>query len=333
MFITARPVPNRLDNNIMTTYKQSGVDIDAGDEAVERIKKLAKTTRTKGVMGDIGLFGGCFVQDSGKVLVSATDGVGTKLKLAFLLNKHDTVGIDLVAMNVDDIVCQGAKPLFFLDYIGCYNVSPPIIEKIIKGIVAGCKQAGCALIGGEIAELGDLYKKGEYDLAGFAVGEVDRKKVIDGKKIKPGDVIIGLKSSGLHSNGYSLARKVLPEKYYKELLTPTKIYAKSILKLIDNVQVNGIAHITGGGLPGNIPRLFRKGIGAVIYKSAWRPQPIFAAIQKLGNVAEDEMFRTFNMGIGRAVVVPKSRVKAALAVLEDAVVIGEVIRGKDVQII
>lgn len=324
-------------------YKKAGVNIEAGDEAVERIKKLAKSTRTKAVLGDIGLFGGCFVQDSGKVLVSATDGVGTKLKLAFMLNKHDTVGIDLVAMNVDDIVCQGAKPLFFLDYIGCYNVSPSVIEKIIKGIVAGCRQAGCALIGGEIAELGDLYKKGEYDLAGFAVGEVDRKKVINGKKIKPGDIIIGLRSSGLHSNGYSLARKALLKpktkvsvnrEFIRRLLVPTRIYAKSILKLIDRVQVNGIAHITGGGLPGNIPRLFKKGLGAEVYKSAWKPQPIFAAIQKLGRVAEEEMFRTFNMGIGMVVIVPEPQADKAMKVLgsckEKAYVIGEVVKGEGV---
>lgn len=310
-------------------YKKAGVDIDAGALAVKKIKKLVKS--------DTGLFGGCFPIDKDKVLVSATDGVGTKLKLAFMLNKHTTVGEDLVAMNVDDIVCQGAKPLFFLDYIGCNKVSPSIIEKIVKGIARGCKMSGCSLVGGEIAELGDLYKKGEYDLAGFAVGIVDRKKMIDGKKIKAGDIILGLKSSGLHSNGYSLARKVLPKKYAKELLTPTRIYAKSILKLIDKVQVNGISHITGGGLPENVNRLFKKGLGAEIYKACWKPQQIFDDIQKIGKIAEKEMFRTFNMGIGMAIIVPKSQVKKAIKVLrssgEKVSYIGAVVKGKGVKLI
>ncbi|NQU16468.1 MAG: phosphoribosylformylglycinamidine cyclo-ligase [Candidatus Saganbacteria bacterium] len=303
-------------------YKKAGVDIDAGTLAVKKIKKMVKS--------DTSLFGGCYTLDSGKVLVSATDGVGTKLKLAFMLNKHDTVGIDLVAMNVDDIVCQGARPLFFLDYIGCNKVFPDVIEKIVKGIVKGCRQAGCALIGGEIAELGDLYKKGEYDLAGFAVGEVDRKKIIDGKKIKPGDLILGLKSSGLHSNGYSLARKVLPKKYAKGLLIPTRIYAKSILKLLDKVAVNGIAHITGGGIFENTERILKKGLKLKIDKSCWKPQNIFKLIQDHGKVSESEMYRTFNMGIGMTIVVPKSQAKRAIRVLKNCgeivYVIGEVVR-------
>jgi len=249
-------------------YRQSGVDIEAGYEVVRRVKKLAKSTNIKGVLGEIGLFGGCFEIDKKKyrqpVLVSGTDGVGTKVKIAFDMNKHDTVGIDLVAMNADDVVCLGAKPLFFLDYIACNKIEPDIVEKLLKGMAEGCRQAGCALIGGETAEMSDLYRKGEYDLAGFAVGIVNKNKIINGSKIKAGDVLIGLPSSGLHSNGYTLARKVLFDvaklkvnsrvkgsnvTIGEALLKPTVIYSKTILKVIDKIKVKAIAHITGGGLP------------------------------------------------------------------------------------
>lgn len=313
----------------MIDYKQSGVDIDAGNYAVQLIKPLVKSTNIKGVLGGIGQFGGCFAIDSKNVLVSSTDGVGTKLKLAFQLNQHDTIGIDLVAMSVNDVVCQGARPLFFLDYIGCNKVKPKTIQKVVAGIASGCKQAGSALIGGEIAELGDLYKKGEYDLAGFAVGQVSKKNIIDGKKIKPGDKIIGLASSGLHSNGFSLARKALKDKKYaKQMLTPTRIYVKSILKLTNKVQVNGIAHITGGGLFENIERLLKKGLKVQIDKSSWKVPEIFNLIQEKGEVKEKEMFRTFNMGIGMAVIVKDKDVQKTIRILkscgEKVYLIGEI---------
>ncbi|MFC1495917.1 phosphoribosylformylglycinamidine cyclo-ligase [Candidatus Margulisiibacteriota bacterium] len=303
-------------HEVKVDYKKAGVDIDAANQAVKKIKKLATGTKSKAVLGNIGLFGGCFALNKQDVLVSATDGVGTKLKLAFMLNKHDTVGIDLVAMNVNDLICQGAKPLFFLDYIGCNKVDPRVIAQIVKGIVKGCKQAGCALIGGEIAELGDLYKKGEYDLAGFTVGVVKRKKLIDGSKIKPGDQIIGLASSGLHSNGFSLARKVLSSRLAAMILKPTKIYVQSILKLLAVVPVNGIAHITGGGLYENIERLLRKGLKVKIDRSSWRVPPIFKLIQKRGKVTEKELFRTFNMGIGMAIILDSKKIDKAISILE-----------------
>ncbi|MBU0574136.1 MAG: phosphoribosylformylglycinamidine cyclo-ligase [Candidatus Margulisiibacteriota bacterium] len=331
----------------METYKNAGVDIEAGYEAVRRIKKLVRSTYNRGVIGDIGLFGGCYAVNKSQVLVSATDGVGTKLKLAFMMGRHDTIGIDLVAMNVDDIVAVGARPLFFLDYIACNKLEPGLIEKIVSGIAAGCKTSGCALIGGETAELSDMYKKDEYDLAGFAVGVVDRKKIINGKSIRPGDVVIGLQSSGLHSNGYSLARKIIfnigkfkPQDHVKglkktigeELLTPTKIYAPSILKLIDKVKVKGIAHITGGGLRENIERLLPPGCQAVIDRFSWKPQAIFQILQLYGRVATEEMFKTFNMGIGMAVVVAKKDVNKTLNLLQKSgdrsFVIGNIQKGK-----
>jgi phosphoribosylformylglycinamidine cyclo-ligase len=321
----------------MITYKQAGVDVDAGNEVVRRIKKFAR---------GIGFFGG-FYPLGKNFLVSAADGVGTKLKLAFKLNRHDTVGIDLVAMNVDDIVATGAKPLFFLDYIACQKVHPPLIEKIIKGIAAGCKTAGCELLGGETAELSDMYQQGEYDLAGFAVGLVEKKRVINGSKIRNGDRIIGLASSGLHSNGYTLARKVLfehsrldPKGYIEdlektlgeELLTPTRIYTPTILKLIRRYKIKGIAHITGGGIPENTARILPRKAQAVIELNSWPVPPIFRFVQKLGKVNQDEMYKTFNMGIGMVLVVEATDVNKVMNYLkkqkEKAFLIGEIGRGK-----
>ena len=327
------------------TYEQSGVDIEAGYEVIKRAKKLAKSTNIKGVLGEIGLFGGCFEIDKksykSPVLVSGTDGVGTKVKIAFEMNKHDTVGIDLVAMNADDVACMGAKPLFFLDYIACNKVDPDIIEQILKGMAEGCRQAGCALIGGETAEMSDLYVKGEYDLAGFAVGIVDKKNIINGKNIRTGDAIIGLPSSGLHSNGYTLARKVLFDAaglradsrvkgldvtVGEALLEPTIIYAKMILKVIDKIKIKGIAHITGGGLPENVGRILPKGTKAVIDSSAWKAPKIFNVIKELGNIADNEMFKAFNMGIGMVLVAGRKDAEAA-AKLSKGVVIGEIKKG------
>ena len=327
------------------TYEQSGVDIEAGYEVIRRVKKVAKPTNIKGVLGEIGLFGGCFEIDKknykAPVLVSGTDGVGTKVKIAFDMNKHDTVGIDLVAMNADDVACLGAKPLFFLDYIACNKVDPDMIEQLLKGMAEGCRQAGCALIGGETAEMSDLYGKGEYDLAGFAVGIVDKKNIINGKNIKAGDVIIGLPSSGLHSNGYTLARKVLFDTAGLKvdsrvegldvtvggaLLEPTIIYAKTILKVIDKVKIKGIAHITGGGLPENVARVLPKGTKAVIDSSKWKAPKIFGVIKKLGNIADNEMFKAFNMGIGMVMVADK-KVASKAAKLSKGIIIGEIKKG------
>lgn len=321
----------------MVTYKQAGVDIDAGNEVVRRIKKLAK---------GIGFFGGLFPFGK-QYLVGGADGVGSKLKIAFLMNRHETVGIDLVAMNVDDVVASGAKPLFFLDYIGIHKVNPSIVEKIVKGVVAGCKLAECELLGGETAELPELYKEGEYDLAGFAIGAVDKKKVIDGRKTREGDKIIGLASSGLHSNGYTLARKVLidhlklsPKDYVdelekklgEELLTPTKIYAPLILELARKYRVKGVSHITGGGLPENVARIIPARYQAVIDINAWHIPAIFRLIQNHGKVDQNEMYRTFNMGIGMVLVVDKNDADKVMAFLakrkEKAFVIGEIGRGK-----
>jgi phosphoribosylformylglycinamidine cyclo-ligase len=321
----------------MITYKQSGVDIDAGNEVVRRIKKFAK---------GVGFFGGCFPLGK-NFLVGATDGVGTKLKIAFLMNRHDTIGIDLVAMNVNDVVVCGAKPLFFLDYIGAHKVHPPTIEKIVKGIAAGCKLAGCELIGGETAELSDMYKDGEYDLAGFTVGLVEKKKVINGSKIKEGDKIIGLASSGLHSNGYSLARKILLEqeklrvdghidelgrKLGDELLTPTRIYVPVILEMIKRYQVKGLAHITGGGILENLGRVIPKKYQAVIEINSWPIPPIFKFIQKLGKVEHNEMYRAFNMGLGMIAVVEGKQADRIMQFLkgkkEKAFLIGEIGKGK-----
>jgi phosphoribosylformylglycinamidine cyclo-ligase len=306
------------------TYKDSGVDIDRANSFVEKIKPLVKAASRREVMSGIGGFGGLFHLDISKikdpVLVSSTDGVGTKLKIAQLMDKHDTVGIDLVAMSVNDVVVQGAEPLFFLDYIATGKLRVDTGVQIVEGIVRGCQEAGCALIGGETAEMPGFYPDGEYDLAGFCVGVVEADKLIDGSEIRVGDRIIGIASSGLHSNGFSLARRVFfeerrlrPDERIEgieqpigiELLTPTKIYVKSILNLIKNFTIRGIVHITGGGFLDNIPRIVPESCQAVIRKDSWRVPPIFDLIGKLGNIDENEMFRVFNMGIGMILVVPE----------------------------
>jgi phosphoribosylformylglycinamidine cyclo-ligase len=307
------------------------VDIDAGDEFVDRIKPLVRSTFRPEVLTDLGGFGGLFQLQSRKykdpVLVSGTDGVGTKLKIAFMMDRHDTVGIDLVAMCVNDIVVSGAEPLFFLDYFATGKLAVPKAQQVVKGIAEGCRQAGCALIGGETAEMPAMYAEGEYDLAGFAVGVVDRSNIIDGKAIKPGDAIVGLAATGLHSNGFSLARHVffdkakltissrLPEldqPVGEVLLSPTRIYAKQILTLLQEFPIKGIAHITGGGITENLPRVFPEGVRARINRKAWTVPPVFQALSKLGQVNPEEMFRVFNMGIGLILVVPPSSVSAVL---------------------
>jgi phosphoribosylformylglycinamidine cyclo-ligase len=336
----------------MTTYRDSGVDIDAGDEFVDRIKPLVRSTFRPEVLTDLGGFGGLFgfqaknYQDP--VLVSGTDGVGTKLKLAFMMDKHDTVGIDLVAMCVNDIAVSGAEPLFFLDYFATGKLSVSTAQDVVKGIADGCRQAGCALIGGETAEMPSFYPEGEYDLAGFAVGAVDRPRLIDGKTIQPGDAVVGLASSGLHSNGYSLARRVLfdqakltvasqvPEldrPVGEVLLTPTRIYTKQILALVQEFPIKGIAHITGGGITENLPRVFPKGVRAQIYRNRWPPPAIFPVISTLGSVEREEMYRVFNMGIGLIFVLPDHLAKPVMAraqVLgEQAYLIGEIVASEE----
>lgn len=323
----------------MTTYREAGVDIDAGDEFVDRIKPLVRSTFRPEVLTDLGGFGGLFrlqaKQYQDPVLVSGTDGVGTKLRIAFLMNKHDTVGIDLVAMCVNDIAVSGAEPLFFLDYFATGKLSVDKAKEVVSGIADGCRQAGCALIGGETAEMPSMYPEGEYDLAGFAVGVVDKPKIIDGKTIKPGDTILGLASSGLHSNGYSLARRVFFDKAKLDvgarlpeldrpvgevLLTPTRIYAKQILALVKDFRIKGIAHITGGGITENLPRILPQGVRAKINRKAWPVPPIFQALSKLGQVEREEMFRVFNMGIGLILIVPS---QSATAVLKKAAELGD----------
>ena len=318
------------------TYRDAGVDIEAGERLVDRIKEFAKKTFDGNVLAGIGGFGAGYLLPKGysePVLVSGTDGVGTKLKVAQMANVHDTVGIDLVAMCVNDILTVGAKPLFFLDYFATGKLSVDVAADVVKGIAKGCEIAGCALIGGETAEMPDFYPEGEYDLAGFVVGIVDRSRYVTGEKIKPGDVILGLASSGIHSNGYSLVRKLFFEilelkiddwveelggKVYEVLLTPTRIYVKSVLKLLEEVEVKGMAHITGGGIPGNLVRVLPKNVDAVVKKGTWEVPPIFTFIQDKGNVPEDEMFKTFNMGIGYTVVVSPEDVERAVSVLEEA---------------
>ena len=316
----------------MTTYRDAGVDIDAGDELVHRIKPLVRSTFRPEVLTDLGGFGGLFGFQAGKykepVLVSGTDGVGTKLKIAFMMDKHDTVGIDLVAMCVNDIAVSGAEPLFFLDYFATGKLSVSKAQDVVAGIAEGCRQAGCALIGGETAEMPSFYPEGEYDLAGFAVGAVDRQKIIDGRHIVSGDAVIGLASTGLHSNGYSLARRVLFEQakltvssHLSELdrsigevlLTPTRIYAKQILALVEQFPIKGIAHITGGGITENLPRVLPRGAGARISRTAWAVPPIFEVMSRLGRVDREEMYRVFNMGIGLILVVPTDSVSGVLA--------------------
>ena len=310
------------------TYRDAGVDIDAGDSLVENIKHYAKRTMRPGVLAGIGGFGALFRVPRGykdPVLVSGTDGVGTKLKLAFELKRHDTVGIDLVAMSVNDILTLGAEPLFFLDYYACGKLDVKAATQVVRGIAAGCEQAGCALIGGETAEMPGMYPAGEYDLAGFAVGVVEKSKIINGKSIKPGDVILGLASNGAHANGYSLIRKILSTrrinlssklggKPLKDLiLAPTRIYVKPVLALAKRVPLKGLAHITGGGLVENIPRVLSSGLCARIDKSAWPMPPLFTWLQAQGNVAESEMHRVFNCGIGMiAIVDARNAIKAQM---------------------
>ena len=341
-----------MSNSHSATYAAAGVDIEAGYKAVELMKSHIARTLTSGVVSDIGGFGGLFELDvkgmARPVLVSGTDGVGTKLKLAFLLDKHDTVGIDCVAMCVNDVLCCGAKPLFFLDYIACGKNVPERIEAIVKGVSEGCVQSGAALIGGETAEMPGFYPEDEYDLAGFCVGVVDREKILDNRTMRPGDVVLALPSSGVHSNGFSLVRKVfrvgeadivspVPELggrgIGETLLTPTKIYVKPMLALFEKVQVKGVSHITGGGFYENIPRSIPDGLCAKIEKAAVKTSPIFALIQKAGGIPERDMFNTFNMGVGMSVVVSKEDADTALAVLraegEDAYILGEITEGED----
>jgi phosphoribosylformylglycinamidine cyclo-ligase len=329
------------------TYRDAGVDIDAGDNLVENIKPFAKRTLRPGVLAGIGGFGALFKVPRGykePVLVSGTDGVGTKLKLAFELKRHDTVGIDLVAMSVNDILTLGAEPLFFLDYYACGKLDVKSATQVVKGIASGCEQAGCALIGGETAEMPGMYPAGEYDLAGFAVGVVEQSKIIDGKRIKPGDVVLGLASNGAHSNGYSLIRKIIAtrrvnlnaklagtNKALKDLiLAPTRIYVKPVLALAKKVPLKGLAHITGGGLVENIPRMLAAGLSARIDKTAWPMPPLFTWLQQQGNVAHAEMHRVFNCGIGMVIVVDVKHAAKAQALLtragERVWRIGEVVR-------
>jgi len=322
------------------TYKKSGVDIKKASTFKARLKPLVRKSFRKEVLRDIGSFGSFFKFTCGKfeepVLVSSSDGVGTKLKIAVLANKHDTVGIDAVAMNVNDILCVGAEPLFFLDYIASGKLNPDVLFKVIKGINNGCIQAGCSLIGGETAELPSMYRRGDYDIAGFCVGVVERRNIIDGSKIKPGDLVIGFESSGIHSNGYSLVRKVLSQGELKrmssELLKPTRIYVKPVLALLPNKDIKGIAHITGGAFYDKIARILPKNTNVRIAKNSWPVPKIFRLIQKKGNIENKEMYHTFNMGIGMVLIVAPKGAKAIISKLAKfklkSWVIGEVVKGK-----
>lgn len=313
------------------SYRDAGVDIEAGDALVEQIKPYAKRTMRPEVLGGIGGFGSLFsVPQKFKepILVSGTDGVGTKLKLAFELNKHDTVGIDLVAMSVNDILVQGAEPLFFLDYFACGKLEVGVAAQVIKGIAEGCEQSGCALVGGETAEMPGMYPAGEYDLAGFAVGCVDKSKIIDGSTIAAGDIVLGLASSGAHSNGYSLIRKLIEKsgidfesdfhgrKFKDVVMAPTRIYVKSLLALIEALPVKGMAHITGGGITENIPRVLPAGLTAEIHANRWSLPPLFQWLQAQGNIVPSELYKTFNCGIGMVVVMDKAHAAQAKALLE-----------------
>ena len=305
------------------SYRDAGVDIDAGDALVDAIKPFAKRTLRPEVLAGIGGFGAlCELPRKYRnpVLVSGTDGVGTKLKLAFSLGRHDTIGIDLVAMSVNDVLVQGAEPLFFLDYFACGKLDVAVAAEVVKGIARGCELAGCALIGGETAEMPGMYPQGEYDLAGFCVGVVEREHILDGRSIRPGDAILGLASSGAHSNGYSLVRKILERGAAPafDLLEPTRIYVKPVLALLERVPVKGLAHITGGGITGNIPRILPAGTRAVIRKAAWPRPELFQWLQRAGNVAEEEMFRVFNCGVGMAVVVAPTEAERAVRELRAA---------------
>ena len=333
------------------SYKEAGVDITAGYESVELIKKHVARTKIPGVISGIGGFGGLFAPDfkdmEEPVLISGTDGVGTKIKLAFLLDKHNTIGIDAVAMCVNDVICCGAKPLFFLDYIAIGKNYPEKVAAIVEGIAEGCVQSECALVGGETAEHPGLMPVDDYDVAGFCVGMVDKPKMIDGSKLKEGDVIIGLRSSGVHSNGFSLVRKVfgidentinntypeLDKPLGETLLTPTKLYVKPIFALLKEVEVKAISHITGGGFYENIPRMLTDGFSAKIQKSSIPVLPIFDVIQRVGNIPERDMYNTFNMGVGMVLAVDKADVDKSLEILkangEDTVVLGEVVKGDE----
>ena len=332
------------------TYREAGVDIDAGEDAVRRITPLARATSRAEVIGGLGGFAS-FVSVPSKyrepVLVSSTDGVGTKLKVAFLAGRHDTVGIDLVAMGVNDIIVHGAEPLYFLDYIAVGRLDPQQIEAIVSGVATGCRQAGCALVGGEMAEHPDSHAPGEYDLAGFAVGVVERTRLIDGSAVRPGDVVIGLASSGLHSNGFTLVRRIvfdvmrlgvfdpLPgtdRSVADELLEPTRIYARSIQKLLETVEVRAMAHVTGGGLTGNVPRVLPQGCRVRIFRDSWSMPAVFETLREAGRVEDAEMFRTFNMGVGYLVIVPPTAAETAARLLreegEKVARLGEVVAGE-----
>ncbi len=321
-------------------YKAAGVSLNAGYESVERIKKHVESTKNKGMMDMIGSFGGAF--DLGAygfknpVLVSGTDGVGTKLKLAFDMDKHDTIGIDAVAMCVNDILAQGAIPLFFLDYIACGKNDPAQIEAIVKGVADGCRQAGAALVGGETAEMPGFYKEGEYDIAGFAVGAAEKEDLINAQNTKAGQAVIGIPSSGFHSNGFSLIRKVLSDENIslddefngetlgEALLRPTRIYAKEVRSLLENVKVSGISHITGGGFIENLPRALKKGLGMKIYRDSYEIPEIFKFIEEKGQIDHDEMYQVFNMGVGLAVIVDDADKDKVLDLIYDAFILGEV---------
>jgi phosphoribosylformylglycinamidine cyclo-ligase len=325
--------PEELNLSTPLTYRDAGVDIDAGDSLVERIKPAAKRTMRPEVLAGIGGFGALF-EISKKyrepVLVSGTDGVGTKLKLAFQLNKHDTIGQDLVAMSVNDILVQGAEPLFFLDYFACGKLDVDIAAQVVEGIARGCELAGCALIGGETAEMPGMYPEGEYDLAGFAVGAVEKAGIIDGRTIKPGDIVLGLASSGAHSNGYSLIRRIIErarpnlqadfhgQTLAEAVLAPTRIYVKSVLALMQAMPVKGLAHITGGGLVDNVPRILQPGLTAVLEKDSWTLPLLFQWLQREGNVADAEMHRVFNCGIGMVVVLAPENERVAAELLSAA---------------
>ena len=341
-----------MEKSYSESYAAAGVDITAGYKSVELMKKHIKRTRNEGCLDDVGGFGGCFGLNlegiSQPVLVSGTDGVGTKLKIAMLLDKHDTIGIDCVAMCVNDIICCGAKPLFFLDYIACGKNIPEKIADIVGGVAEGCVRAGCALIGGETAEHPGMMAEDDYDLAGYCTGVVDKSKIIDNNTMKAGDVVIALASTGVHSNGFSLVRKVFDienadltsprdelegKSLGEALLEPTRIYVKSVLALLEKVQVKGISHITGGGFYENIPRSIPDGLGARIDRSKVKILPIFQLIAKTGNIPQRDMFNTFNMGVGMSIVVAKDDVETALSILkdwgEDAYVIGEIEESQD----
>ena len=338
------------------SYEKAGVNLEAGYEVVRRIKSHVASTSRPGVMGNIGSFGGMFdlsaLNIKEPVLVSGTDGVGTKLKLAFEMDKHDTIGIDAVAMCVNDVLAQGAEPLFFLDYVAVGHNEPAKVEALVSGVAEGCRQAGCALIGGETAEMPGMYADGEYDIAGYTTGVVEKSKLIDGSKVKAGDVLVGIASSGVHSNGFSLVRKIFADNHldlkasYPELggavlgetaLTPTKIYVKQVLDVIRNCDVHGVAHITGGGFDENIPRILHDGQGIEIHEGTWEILPIFRLLEKYGKIAHREMFNIFNMGIGMVLALDESEAPKAISILEShgekASVIGRITDSEGVNII